>query len=727
MPRKPRSKTNRPQKRKLRTETLEVRRCLAASLGWDGPGQGSTELSYYIGNAPSTIDQASFESAIETALNVWSDVVDIQFTETSRPGQRDSLDFKAANIDGSGGTLAQAYLPDDVNPARIAGDVEFDNSESWEIGNAAGRRAFDLVQVAVHEIGHALGIDHIHDSGSVLAPFVSPTQSFSQLSDHDIEAALELYAPAVAEAANSNDSTHVDDSVDTPVETDQTHEHDEPEVSNELDDATGEPEVTMEEDSPETNRDWRPWRRVWRFFGFWRRFGGRIIASPANHNAIQPSDVNGDGTVSPFDALVGINYMNNPNEMETGAVDTNGDGEVTPMDILNVLNDLHKQTLGQPMRPGLIDTFDAQGEGDVNEVGMDDSLNDDIDSDIDMMNDDPSDETPGDETTVNEEADIESTESEESDENPEESPVGETPVEDQPVDEETVDDPVGEDNAETADDETPSEEPPPEDETTGETSSEETPTEETSDENPTTTVGVETPNETDDTPSETTNEETGANETPSDDSTDETPAEENNNDDEVPTEDGSSGDHDDSCPVGWGLSRLFGIVDENNDGEVTEAEAGTGIWMIVSAADADGSGTVSLSELEAFRPDRATRQFMRLDDNGDGLITQDEVNENIWDRISPADTNDDGVSQEELTAYRESLPPRRFRRLDDNGDGVITQSEVNSRIWNRLVEHDTNEDGSITPDEFPESSRPRFRFGRPFRIPRFVGFGFRFR
>jgi len=55
-------------RRILRTETLEIRRCLAASLGWDGPGQGSAELTYYIGAEPSGLSQATVESAIETAL-----------------------------------------------------------------------------------------------------------------------------------------------------------------------------------------------------------------------------------------------------------------------------------------------------------------------------------------------------------------------------------------------------------------------------------------------------------------------------------------------------------------------------------------------------------------------------------------------------------------------------------------------------------------------------------
>ena len=159
--------TPKRMRRARQFECLE-NRCYLSSVGWDGPGRGSAELTYYIGKAPSYLGQARAEAAIERALSTWSDVVDITFTQTPTAGRRDSIDFTFGRIDGSGGTLAQAYLPDDVNSARIAGDVQFDTSETWEVGNGQGTRAFDLLLVAVHEIGHALGLEHSRGVGSVM-------------------------------------------------------------------------------------------------------------------------------------------------------------------------------------------------------------------------------------------------------------------------------------------------------------------------------------------------------------------------------------------------------------------------------------------------------------------------------------------------------------------------------------------------------------------------------
>src|SRR5262245_31048586 len=119
-------------------EPLEGRLCLASSVGWDGPGRGRASLTYYIGDTPSALSRAEVEAAISTALGAWSAVADITFTPTSQPRRVDSLDITFRPIDGPRGILAAAYLPVDVNPGRLAGDIPFDSSEPWEVGNALG-------------------------------------------------------------------------------------------------------------------------------------------------------------------------------------------------------------------------------------------------------------------------------------------------------------------------------------------------------------------------------------------------------------------------------------------------------------------------------------------------------------------------------------------------------------------------------------------------------------
>ena len=340
-------------RRQLTTEALEQRQCLAASLGWDGPGQGSADLNYYIGNGPDGLAQEVFETTIERALDVWSDVIDVNFTRTSLPNQLDSLDFTSQRLDGANGTLAQAYFPDDLNPARIAGDIQFDTSEDWEVGNAQGRGAFDLMQVAVHEIGHALGIEHLEHSGSVLAPFVSASQQFTSLSSHDIDAALAIYAREPGSAGLDDDS-HSHDDLHGDIS--------EPSSSDDF----SQPETIGEEDTEASNPNFRPWQRHWRLGDVWLRIGGRMIATENQHNAVSPADVNQDGLVTARDALSLINFMVNPDADSTDLlVDANNDGYVSPTDALFVINEFTRIRLGTPT-PGILTSFEsAEPEADA--------------------------------------------------------------------------------------------------------------------------------------------------------------------------------------------------------------------------------------------------------------------------------------------------------------------------------------------------------------------------
>ena len=97
-----------PRKNSPGYELLESKRLLA-SVGWDGAGQGSAELTYFIGEAPAEVGQETFENVIEQALDVWTDVVDITFTQTDFANQLDSLDITFQSLDGRGGTRRKRF------------------------------------------------------------------------------------------------------------------------------------------------------------------------------------------------------------------------------------------------------------------------------------------------------------------------------------------------------------------------------------------------------------------------------------------------------------------------------------------------------------------------------------------------------------------------------------------------------------------------------------------
>ncbi|KAK9991754.1 hypothetical protein SO802_026739 [Lithocarpus litseifolius] len=68
-------------------------------------------------------------------------------------------------FDGAGGILAHAWAPTD-------GRFHYDADEQWSVG--AAPNAFDLETVALHEIGHLLGLDHSSVEGAIMWPSIRP-------------------------------------------------------------------------------------------------------------------------------------------------------------------------------------------------------------------------------------------------------------------------------------------------------------------------------------------------------------------------------------------------------------------------------------------------------------------------------------------------------------------------------------------------------------------------
>jgi Ca2+-binding EF-hand superfamily protein len=126
--------------------------------------------------------------------------------------------------------------------------------------------------------------------------------------------------------------------------------------------------------------------------------------------------------------------------------------------------------------------------------------------------------------------------------------------------------------------------------------------------------------------------------------------------------------------------------------------------------------------------------FERLDQNGDGVLTSEEVPEErqrFFDRMMQrADQNQDGnLTREEFTASMNDggggRGPMRggrfdaesmFERFDSNGDGEITQDEIPQRAQ-RMMQMDQNGDGVLTREELSQGPPGRGPGGRPGRAP----------
>lgn len=139
----------------------------------------------------------------------------------------------------------------------------------------------------------------------------------------------------------------------------------------------------------------------------------------------------------------------------------------------------------------------------------------------------------------------------------------------------------------------------------------------------------------------------------------------------------------------------------------------TGALILALAANA-----LPVSAQERGDAPRGPRfDFAQVDADGDGKITQAEIDAHAAARFAQSDTDGNGsLSVEELIARMQTRQDERLQRgaermierMDKNDDGVLSADEMaprdNSRMFARL---DANDDGAISQDEM-EKAKDRF-------------------
>lgn len=110
--------------------------------------------------------------------------------------------------------------------------------------------------------------------------------------------------------------------------------------------------------------------------------------------------------------------------------------------------------------------------------------------------------------------------------------------------------------------------------------------------------------------------------------------------------------------------------------------------------------------------------FEKLDLNKDGKLTLDESLKNSADRFDKADTNGDGeisleeMSQRILLRRVERRARRMMKRMDFNGDGKVTKDEIQGRAKKRFGMMDRNDDGVVEKSELRRGKHMRKHHGR---------------
>jgi len=151
------------------------------------------DLTFRIERYTSALSKHEVESAITSALARWKAATPLHFSKVSKKAdirigwyRGDHGDGNA--FDGTSGILAHAFYPP-PNGGEIAGDIHFDESEPWT--TVTPPSGIDLLTVALHEAGHALGLEHSKDPNAVMYAYYSGIRR--ELAPDDIRRIQSLY------------------------------------------------------------------------------------------------------------------------------------------------------------------------------------------------------------------------------------------------------------------------------------------------------------------------------------------------------------------------------------------------------------------------------------------------------------------------------------------------------------------------------------------------------
>lgn len=171
---------------------------------------GQVDLKYAF--RPENNLDATTRQVFARAFQRWSEVTPLTFIETSSYPTADiKIGFYTGDhgdgepFDGVLGTLAHAFSPPN-------GRFHLDGDEDWvisgDVSTASGNSAaIDLESVAIHEIGHLLGLGHSSVESSIMYPTISSRTRKVQLTGDDVAGIQVLYGSNPNSNASASGST----------------------------------------------------------------------------------------------------------------------------------------------------------------------------------------------------------------------------------------------------------------------------------------------------------------------------------------------------------------------------------------------------------------------------------------------------------------------------------------------------------------------------------------
>ncbi|KAK8597591.1 hypothetical protein V6N13_094994 [Hibiscus sabdariffa] len=158
----------------------------------ENPRWSRYQLTYnFLPDSVQVVNFQDLRGLIARAFRKWANVSPFRFTEVAQGTRADiRIGFyrrdhgDGSPFDGPGRVLAHAFSPED-------GRFHYDAEENWSTNPT--RSQVDLESVAVHEMGHNLGLGHSKDRNAIMFPTFQVGTTKRNLGQDDINGLRALY------------------------------------------------------------------------------------------------------------------------------------------------------------------------------------------------------------------------------------------------------------------------------------------------------------------------------------------------------------------------------------------------------------------------------------------------------------------------------------------------------------------------------------------------------
>jgi hypothetical protein len=180
------------------------------SFAPDGTSVGGTPSAWFQTMAARGISQTTWQNQFRTAAAIWEAVTNINLVEVPDNGTAFSAsgdqqgdprfgDIRIAGIPQSSNVLGLCFYPPPYNGGTLAGDIVMNTSQAWNVNST-----YDILTVALHEMGHALGMSESTIAQADMYGYYTSTNQV--LNSDDVTGIQTVYGPRHSAAGEGNNT-----------------------------------------------------------------------------------------------------------------------------------------------------------------------------------------------------------------------------------------------------------------------------------------------------------------------------------------------------------------------------------------------------------------------------------------------------------------------------------------------------------------------------------------